>query len=156
VRFDECDHLAARLGVGEQLAARVRTVGDQALHTLGARGGVGAAERSARREAEQGAALDSNVVEQLVEQRNVLLDRERDPDVAVRQPGAEPVIADDGVALGERRDESPVAVVLPENLLVADPPGGKDERRPVADRGVGDPSRRRGAEADLVVHAEEP
>ena len=90
----------------------------------------------ARRAPDQGGAIDPQLVHDGAQQSDLVVERQRSRiDVAVRHARPRMVVADQCVARCGRPPEGPERLVVPVQLEMAHPPGGRHQRRPLtADR----------------------
>ena len=72
--------------------------------------------------------------------------------VAIGEPGSDPVVANDPVSKRELLEERALARVRPLLLEVRHPASPEQEQRPLADRRVGDSLPSELAEADVLLH----
>ncbi len=110
-------------------AVGVRPVEHQALDALRIRCGEGDCGAAPARAADKRNALQLELVEQRAKRRDFLVDGQiRISQRSVRHSDAEPVIADECVAIRDAFPESPKARALPVEFEVAHPPRRRDER----------------------------
>ena len=151
VRPHEVDERAA-CGLRDVVARRIAAEEDQLPYTLRL---VAAEERG--REAGAGAGEeDGGLVSARVDHRSegarFGVERRRRGQAPIREPDAEPVVADDAMVPCELLVEAPGARVVPLVLEMRHPAAAEDEQRPHAHGGVGDPAAVQLAEADLLLH----
>jgi hypothetical protein len=115
------------------------------------------ARQAERREARARAGEDRGGlvparVEDGRERTRLRLDRRHKGVIALRQPGAEAVVADDAMRARELLEEASGVRILPLLLEVGHPAAAEEQRRALARRRVGDPAPVELAEADLLLH----
>jgi hypothetical protein len=139
VGADEVDGRAAHIARAEVGPVRVRPVEDEPVDALRVTGRVGDRRRAAAGRAEHGDTVELELVQKRAEQVGLVVDRHRlGRPLALREPAAEPVVADHAPGAPERLHEAAEVVALPVLRKIRDPPRGKDEGRALADGGVGD------------------
>jgi hypothetical protein len=111
---------------------------------------LGRGEAAARRREDRRAPADG--VDYRLELTALRRDRRPRGELARAEAAADPVEADDAVARSELEVERPLVVVLPLLLEVRHPAWSDDDRRPVAERRVGEPPPLEVQVPDLLLH----